>query len=93
MEKTKFEPVHDSFLKSMHLIKAYIRMHGDRLNINDAEFLQFIAKEVIVNLYAEACFCADEEMITDKEFTDRSNDLYRQAHKEMLKDDIKNNQN
>ena len=68
-------------------------MHGDRLNINDAEFLQFIAKEVIVNLYAEACFCADEKMITDKEFTDRSNDLFRQAHKEMLKDDIKNNQN
>ena len=93
MEKTKFEPVHDSFLRSMHLIKAYIRMHGDRLNINDAEFLQFIAKEVIVNLYAEACFCADEKMITDKEFTDRSNDLFRQAHKEMLKDDIKNNQN
>ena len=93
MEKTKFEPVHDSFLRSMHLIKAYIRMHGDRLNINDAEFLQFIAKEVIVNLYAEDCFCADEKMITDKEFTDRSNDLFRQAHKEMLKDDIKNNQN
>ena len=93
MEKTKFDPVHDSFLRSMHLIKAYIRMHGDRLNINAAEFLQFIAKEVIVNLYAEACFCADEKMITDKEFTDRSNDLFRQAHKEMLKDDIKNNQN
>ena len=92
-EMAKFEPVHDSFLKSMHLIKSYIRVHGDRLNINDAEFLEFIAKEVIVNLYAEACFCADEKMITDVEFTERSNDLYRQAHKDMLKEDLNNNLN
>ena len=93
MEKTKFEPVHDSFLKSMHLIKAYIRVHGDRINVNDAEFLEFIAKEVIVNLYAEACFCADEKMITDTEFTNRSNDLYKKVHKDMIKNDIENSLN
>ena len=93
MEKTKFEPVHDSFLKAMHLIKAYIEVHSDRLNVKDAEFISFLAKEVIVNLYAEACFCSDEKMITDTEFNRRSNDLYKKVHKDMMKNDIENSLN
>ena len=93
MEKTKFEPVHDSFLKAMHLIKSYIQMHSDRLNVDDAQFLTFIAKEVVLNLYAEACICSDEKMITDTEFTERSHELYRKAHNAMLEDDINNNLN
>lgn len=88
-----FEPVHDSFLKAMHLIKAYIEVNSDRLNVKDAEFLTFIAKEVIVNLYAEACFSSDETMITDTEFTKRSNDLYQKVHKDMIKNDIENSLN
>ncbi len=93
MEKTKFEPVHDSFLKSMHLIRSYIRMHSNRLNVDDASFLEFIAKEVIVNLYAEACSCANEDIISEEEFIERSNDLFRQAHQDMIKEDIENNLN
>tara|TARA_R110000751_G_scaffold1961_3_gene7228 strand:- start:1584 stop:1859 length:276 start_codon:yes stop_codon:yes gene_type:complete len=89
----KFDPVHDSFLKAMHLIKSYIEVHSERLNVKDAEFLTFIAKEVIVNLYAEACFSSDETMITDTEFTKRSNDLYQKVHKDMMKNDIENNLN
>jgi len=89
----KFEPVHDSFLKAMHLIKSYIEVHSERLNVKDAEFLTFIAKEVIVNLYAEACFSSDETMITDTEFTKRSNDLYKKVHKDMMENDIENNLN
>ena len=89
----KFDPVHDSFLKAMHLIKAYIEVHSERLNVKDAEFLTFIAKEVIVNLYAEACFSSDETMITDTEFTKRSNDLYQKVHKDMIKNDIENSLN
>jgi len=88
-----FEPVHDSFLKAMHLIKSYIEVHSERLNVKDAEFLTFIAKEVIVNLYAEACFSSDETMITDTEFTKRSNDLYKKVHKDMMENDIENNLN
>jgi len=92
-EMAKFEPVHDSFLKAMHLIKSYIELHSGRLDEKDALFLTFIAKEVVLNLYAEACICSDEEMMSDGEFKKRSNDLYRKAHKEMLKDDIKKNLN
>ena len=93
MEKTKFEPVHDSFLKAMHLIKTYIEMHSDRMNVQDAEFMTFIAKEVVLNLYAEACICSDEKMMSDGEFKSRSNDLYKRVHKAMLKDDINTNLN
>lgn len=92
-EMAKFEPVHDCFLKAMHLIKSYIELHSDRLDEKDADFLTFIAKEVVLNLYAEACFCSDAPMMSDGEFTKRSNALYRKAHNDMLQDDIKNNLN
>ena len=68
-------------------------MHSSRLNGDDAKFLEFIAKEVIVNLYAEACYCSDVDIISEEEFTKRSNDLFRQAHQDMIQEDIENNLN
>lgn len=91
--ETKFEPVHDCFLKAMHLIKSYIHLHSGRLDEKDADFMAFLAKEVVLNLYAEACICSGEKMMTDGEFKKRSNVLYRKAHKAMIKEDIKNNLN
>ena len=90
MKEKDFEPVHDTFLKGMHLIKAYITVHADRISVQDAKFLQFMAKNIFLQLYAEACICSGNEMISDLEFNKRSEELYHKAGIDMVNNEIDN---